>query len=129
MLHLDNDGTKPFNLQPAGSVQKTIDGVVARSCNLFVSHCRTRPVLAFLSALINKYIDGIDVASIIDEPTAAAIAYELDMESGQRNVLVFNLGGRIFDVSEDFDQRILEYLIKLINKKYGKDISSNSDVR
>ncbi|XP_057803372.1 luminal-binding protein 5-like [Salvia miltiorrhiza] len=89
-------------------------------------------------------IAGLDVARIINEPTAAAIAYGLD-KKGERNVVVFDLGGGTFDVSvltiengvfevlatsgdthlggEDFDHRVMEYFIKLIKKKYGKDMS------
>jgi len=92
-------------------------------------------------------IAGLNVARIINEPTAAAIAYGLD-KKGEKNILVFDLGGGTFDVSiltidngvfevistngdthlggEDFDQRIMEYFIKLIKRKYGKDISSDA---
>ncbi|KAG6472334.1 hypothetical protein ZIOFF_069794 [Zingiber officinale] len=93
-------------------------------------------------------IAGLNVARIINEPTAAAIAYGLDKKGGEKNILVFDLGGGTFDVSiltidngvfevlatngdthlggEDFDQRIMEYFIKLIKKKYGKDISKDN---
>merc|ERR1712054_705757 len=92
-------------------------------------------------------ISGLNVARIINEPTAAAIAYGLDKKGGEKNILVFDLGGGTFDVSiltidqgvfevisangdthlggEDFDQRVMEYFIKLIKKKYGKDISTD----
>merc|ERR1711920_1091283 len=92
-------------------------------------------------------IAGMNVARIINEPTAAAIAYGLDKKGGEKNILVFDLGGGTFDVSiltidggvfevvstngdthlggEDFDQRVMEYFIKLIKKKYGKDISAD----
>jgi len=92
-------------------------------------------------------IAGLNVARIINEPTAAAIAYGLDKKGGEKNILVFDLGGGTFDVSvltidngvfevvstngdthlggEDFDQRIMEYFIKLIKRKYGKDISGD----
>ena len=85
---------------------------------------------------------------IINEPTAAAIAYGLDKKGGEKNILVFDLGGGTFDVSiltidnglfevistngdthlggEDFDQRVMEYFIKLIKKKYSKDISKDA---
>jgi len=91
-------------------------------------------------------ISGLNVARIINEPTAAAIAYGLD-KKGEKNILVFDLGGGTFDVSiltidngvfevvstngdthlggEDFDQRIMEYFMKLIKKKHGKDVSSD----
>ncbi|CAM6090188.1 unnamed protein product [Calypogeia fissa] len=93
-------------------------------------------------------IAGLNVARIINEPTAAAIAYGLDKKGGEKNILVFDLGGGTFDVSiltiddgvfevlatngdthlggEDFDQRIMEYFIKIIKKKYGKDISKDT---
>jgi heat shock protein 5 len=89
----------------------------------------------------------LNVARIINEPTAAAIAYGLDKKGGEKNILVFDLGGGTFDVSiltidngvfevlstngdthlggEDFDQRIMEYFIKLIKKKFNKDISKD----
>ena len=85
---------------------------------------------------------------IINEPTAAAIAYGMDKKEGEKNVLVFDLGGGTFDVSlltidngvfevvatngdthlggEDFDQRVMEHFIKLYKKK-GKDL--RKDVR
>ena len=95
-------------------------------------------------------IAGLNVIRIINEPTAAAIAYGLNEKGeGEKNVLVFDLGGGTFDVSlltiadgvfevvstngdthlggEDFDQRVMEHFIKLIKKKNGKDI--RNDVR
>uniref|UniRef100_A0A7S0UZ16 Uncharacterized protein n=1 Tax=Polytomella parva TaxID=51329 RepID=A0A7S0UZ16_9CHLO len=93
-------------------------------------------------------ISGLNVARIINEPTAAAIAYGLDKKEGEKNILVFDLGGGTFDVSiltidngvfevistngdthlggEDFDQRVMEYFIKLIKKKFKKDISKDA---
>ncbi|PNW86294.1 hypothetical protein CHLRE_02g080600v5 [Chlamydomonas reinhardtii] len=93
-------------------------------------------------------ISGLNVVRIINEPTAAAIAYGLDKKGGEKNILVFDLGGGTFDVSiltidngvfevistngdthlggEDFDQRVMEYFIKLIKKKYKKDISGDA---
>ncbi|XP_058101801.1 uncharacterized protein LOC131245924 isoform X2 [Magnolia sinica] len=44
-------------------------------------------------------IAGMNVARIINEPTTAAIAYDLDKNGGEKNILVFNLGGGTFDVS------------------------------
>mmetsp|Transcript_28988 Transcript_28988/g.81654 ORF Transcript_28988/g.81654 Transcript_28988/m.81654 type:complete len:662 (+) Transcript_28988:239-2224(+) len=93
-------------------------------------------------------IAGLSVERIINEPTAAAIAYGLDKkDSGEKKILVFDLGGGTFDVSilaidegvfevlstngdthlggEDFDQRVMEYFIKLIKKKYKKDVSQD----
>lgn len=89
-------------------------------------------------------IAGLNVLRIINEPTAAAIAYGLDKKEGEKNVLVFDLGGGTFDVSlltidngvfevvatngdthlggEDFDQRVMEHFMKVYKKKAGKDI-------
>nr|AON76433.1 HSP70 family protein [Hevea brasiliensis] len=92
-------------------------------------------------------IAGLNVVRIINEPTAAAIAFGLDKKGGEMNILVYDLGGGTFDVSiltidngvfevlstsgdthlggEDFDRRVMEYFIKLIKKKYNKDISKD----
>ncbi|CAG2242875.1 BIP [Mytilus edulis] len=91
---------------------------------------------------------GLNVMRIINEPTAAAIAYGLDKREGEKNILVFDLGGGTFDVSlltidngvfevvstngdthlggEDFDQRVMEHFIKLYKKKKGKDIRKDN---
>merc|ERR1711912_205853 len=86
-------------------------------------------------------IAGLNVTRIINEPTAAAIAYGLDKKSGEKNILVFDLGGGTFDVSlltidngvfeviatagdthlggEDFDNRVIQHLIKVFQRKRG----------
>jgi len=93
-------------------------------------------------------IAGLTVMRIINEPTAAAIAYGMDKKEGEKNVLVFDLGGGTFDVSlltidngvfevvstngdthlggEDFDQRVMEHFIKLYKKKKGKDLRKDA---
>uniref|UniRef100_A0A8C6VW52 78 kDa glucose-regulated protein n=1 Tax=Nothobranchius furzeri TaxID=105023 RepID=A0A8C6VW52_NOTFU len=93
-------------------------------------------------------IAGLNVMRIINEPTAAAIAYGLDKRDGEKNILVFDLGGGTFDVSlltidngvfevvatngdthlggEDFDQRVMEHFIKLYKKKTGKDVRKDN---
>uniref|UniRef100_A0A3P9DKL4 Endoplasmic reticulum chaperone BIP n=1 Tax=Maylandia zebra TaxID=106582 RepID=A0A3P9DKL4_9CICH len=93
-------------------------------------------------------IAGLNVVRIINEATAAGIAYGLDKKDGVKNILVFDLGGGSFDVSiltidngafqviatngdthlggEDFDQRIMEHFIELYKKKTGKDVSKNN---
>jgi len=96
-------------------------------------------------------ISGLNVLRIINEPTAAAIAYGLDKKrsnsDGESNVLIFDLGGGTFDVSilsiedgifevkstagdthlggEDFDNRLVEHFIKEFQRKHKKDISQN----
>eukprot|EP00186_Timspurckia_oligopyrenoides_P001214 CAMPEP_0182447990 /NCGR_PEP_ID=MMETSP1172-20130603/22448_1 /TAXON_ID=708627 /ORGANISM="Timspurckia oligopyrenoides, Strain CCMP3278" /LENGTH=664 /DNA_ID=CAMNT_0024644669 /DNA_START=108 /DNA_END=2102 /DNA_ORIENTATION=+ len=93
-------------------------------------------------------IAGLNVMRIINEPTAAAIAYGLDQKGAEKNILVFDLGGGTFDVSmltidqgvfevlatngdthlggEDFDQRIMDYMMKVFKKKTGKDMSGDN---
>uniref|UniRef100_A0A3Q3EE54 Endoplasmic reticulum chaperone BIP n=1 Tax=Labrus bergylta TaxID=56723 RepID=A0A3Q3EE54_9LABR len=81
-------------------------------------------------------IAGLNVMRIINEPTAAAIAYGLDKRDGEKNILVFDLGGGTFDVSlltidngvfeVDFDQRVMEHFIKLYKKKTGKDVRKDN---
>ncbi|XP_068241900.1 heat shock 70 kDa protein cognate 4-like [Palaemon carinicauda] len=95
-------------------------------------------------------IAGINVLRIINEPTAAAIAYGLDKKGGMRgekNVLIFDLGGGTFDVSilsidegvfevkatagdthlggEDFDNRMVNHFIQEFQRKYKKDLTTN----
>jgi len=95
-------------------------------------------------------IAGLEVLRIINEPTAAAIAYGLDKvgENRERNVLIFDLGGGTFDVSlltidggifevkatagdthlggEDFDNRMVNHFVEEFKRKYKKDITSNA---
>ncbi|ORX67944.1 glucose-regulated protein [Linderina pennispora] len=88
-------------------------------------------------------IAGLNVLRIVNEPTAAAIAYGLDKKGKERHILVYDLGGGTFDVSllaidngifevlatsgdthlggEDFDQKIVQHFAKLFEKKTGKN--------
>lgn len=93
-------------------------------------------------------IAGLNVLRIINEPTAAAIAYGLDKKgTGERNVLIFDLGGGTFDVSiltiedgifevkstagdthlggEDFDNRMVNHFAQEFKRKYKKDLTQN----
>jgi L1 cell adhesion molecule like protein len=92
-------------------------------------------------------IAGLNVLRIINEPTAAAIAYGLDKKGAEKNVLIFDLGGGTFDVSlltieegifevkatagdthlggEDFDNRMVEYFQTEFKRKFRKDIEGN----
>lgn len=93
-------------------------------------------------------IAGLDVKRIINEPTAAALAYGLDKEGGDRKIAVYDLGGGTFDVSiieianvdgekqfevlstngdtflggEDFDKRVIDYLVDEFQKDQGIDL-------
>merc|ERR1711881_640550 len=95
-------------------------------------------------------ISGLNVLRIINEPTAAAIAYGLDKKKGANecNVLIFDLGGGTFDVSiltieegifevkstagdthlggEDFDNRMVDHFVQEFKRKNKKDITDNA---
>ncbi|KAJ8660507.1 chaperone DnaK [Lichtheimia ornata] len=92
-------------------------------------------------------IAGLNILRIINEPTAAAIAYGLDKTGGEKTVLVYDLGGGTFDVSllsiddgifevlstagdthlggEDFDSRVMDHFVKVWKKKHGEDITKD----
>lgn len=96
-------------------------------------------------------IAGLDVKRIINEPTAAALAYGMDKQRGDRKIAVYDLGGGTFDISiieiaeidgehqfevlatngdtflggEDFDNTIIRYLAKEFEKESGVDISKD----
>ncbi|GAA6000219.1 hypothetical protein JCM10207_007912 [Rhodosporidiobolus poonsookiae] len=93
-------------------------------------------------------IAGLNVLRVVNEPTAAAIAYGLDKTGGERNIIVYDLGGGTFDVSllsiddgvfevlatagdthlggEDFDNRVIDHFVKLWKRKHdGQDITKN----
>jgi len=93
-------------------------------------------------------IAGLTVMRIINEPTAAAIAYGLDKNNKETNIMVYDLGGGTFDVSlltldegvfevvatngdthlggEDFDQRVIEFFVKSFKRKHKVDIRQNA---
>ena len=92
-------------------------------------------------------IAGLEVERIINEPTAAALAYGLDKQDKLQTILVYDLGGGTFDVSilelgdgvfevkatsgnnrlggDDFDQRIVDYLVDEFKKENGIDLSKD----
>ena len=92
-------------------------------------------------------IAGLTVERIINEPTAAALAYGLDKQENAHTVLVYDLGGGTFDVSildlgdgvfevrstagnnklggDDFDKRIMDYIVKDIKKEHNIDLSDD----
>ncbi len=92
-------------------------------------------------------IAGLEVKRIINEPTAAALAYGMDKEHGQHKIMVYDLGGGTFDVSilevgdgvfevlatrgnnklggDDFDQRIINYIAENFKKENGVDLTQD----
>src|SRR5690606_1893189 len=92
-------------------------------------------------------IAGLNVLRIINEPTAAALAYGLDKDHGHQRIAVFDLGGGTFDISvlelgdgvfevkstngdtflggEDFDERIVEWLIKTFQEQTRIDLRND----
>ena len=92
-------------------------------------------------------IAGLNVLRIINEPTAAALAYGLDKDNANHKVMIYDLGGGTFDVSileigdgvfevlatngnnmlggDDFDKRIMDYLVDTFKTKEGVDLSKD----
>src|SRR5918999_1338739 len=92
-------------------------------------------------------IAGLEVLRIINEPTAAALAYGLDKGDGEQTILVFDLGGGTFDVSlldlgdgvfevkstagntslggDDWDQRVIDHLVTTFKNQHGVDLSKD----
>ena len=92
-------------------------------------------------------IAGLNVLRVVNEPTAAALAYGLDKGGKARQIIVYDLGGGTFDVSiltvddggfevmatagdthlggEDFDQRVMDHFVKIYNKKNDVDITKD----
>jgi molecular chaperone DnaK len=96
-------------------------------------------------------IAGLNVKRIINEPTAAALAYGMDKKHGDRKIAVYDLGGGTFDISiieiaevdgehqfevlatngdtflggEDFDKRVIDYLVEVFKKEQGFDLRND----
>ena len=123
---------------------------------MYVFSCHTPPFLITFADFNDAQrqatkdagtIAGLNVLRIINEPTAAAIAYGLNKKAGESQIIVYDLGGGTFDVSllsiedgvfevlatagdthlggEDFDNRIIDYFIKQYKRKTGTDVSTN----
>ncbi len=93
-------------------------------------------------------IAGLDVKRIINEPTAAALAYGMDKEHGQHKIMVYDLGGGTFDVSilelgdgvfevlatrgnnklggDDFDNKLIDYISEEFKKEHGVDLKADN---
>jgi heat shock protein 5 len=92
---------------------------------------------------------GLNVLRAVNEPTAAAIGYGLDKRAGEQHILVYDLGGSTFDVTllfiddgvfeilaatsnlhlggADFDERVMDHLVKSFRSKSGVDVTANLD--
>jgi len=92
-------------------------------------------------------IAGLEVKRIVNEPTAAALAYGFDKKAGEQTIAVYDLGGGTFDISilelgdnvfevkstngdthlggDDFDQRIIDWLVQSFKNDYGVDLASD----
>ena len=134
-----------------GKMKETAEGFLERPVSKVVvtvhayfndSHCQATKDAGKIA--------GLDVLRIIHEPTAAALAYGIDKNDGQ-TIVVFDLGGGTFDVSileisggvfevkatngdsmlggEDFDEELLDYLLKEIKKDSGIDLAGDNLAR
>src|SRR6058998_284522 len=76
-------------------------------------------------------IAGLEVKRIINEPTAASLAYGLDKEESDHTILVFDLGGGTFDVSvleigdDNFDKAVVDWLVREFKASQGIDLSQD----
>jgi heat shock protein 1/8 len=132
-IAVEVDGNQRFLLK---------DGTVVHNCPAYFNDSQRQ------STKDAATIAGLEVIRIINEPTAAALAYGMDKNDGkERNVLIFDLGGGTFDVSvltidngvfevkatggdthlggEDFDNDLVQWCVQDFKRRYKKDITSN----
>lgn len=156
-IHIDNSSG---NISPKSFSPEEISGMVLRkmkeTAESFLGEKVMRAVVT-VPAYFNDAqrqatkdagtIAGLKVERVINEPTAAAIAYGLDKQDREETILVFDLGGGTFDVTllqidngvfevlatsgdthlggEDFDQRLMDYFITQFKRKNNIDISKD----
>lgn len=152
--------SKKFNVEGKGLTPEEISAETLRFIKNFAESKLGRPVkkaVITVPAYFNDQqrkatkdagvIAGLEVERIINEPTAAAIAYGFDKTDKEHKILVFDLGGGTFDVSileladgtfevlstngdnhlggDDFDQKIIDHLVKKFKASYSVDLSKD----
>ena len=158
-VQVEQDGKKEKLAPPQISAQVLMK--MKKTAEDYLGHAVTKAVIT-VPAYFNDSqrqatkdagrIAGLEVMRIINEPTAAALAYGMDKKGGDRKIAVYDLGGGTFDVSiieiaevdgehqfevlstngdthlggEDFDQRLMEYLVQEFKKDSGMDLSKDS---
>ncbi|MES2204932.1 MAG: molecular chaperone DnaK [Pseudomonadota bacterium] len=158
-VQVEQDGKKDKLAPPQISAQVLMK--MKKTAEDYLGHAVTKAVIT-VPAYFNDSqrqatkdagrIAGLEVMRIINEPTAAALAYGMDKKGGDRKIAVYDLGGGTFDVSiieiaevdgehqfevlstngdthlggEDFDQRLMEYLVAEFKKDSGIDLSKDS---
>ncbi len=158
-VQVEQDGKKEKLAPPQISAQVLMK--MKKTAEDYLGHAVTKAVIT-VPAYFNDSqrqatkdagrIAGLEVMRIINEPTAAALAYGMDKKAGDRKIAVYDLGGGTFDVSiieiaevdgehqfevlstngdthlggEDFDQRLMEYLVQEFKKDSGIDLSKDS---
>ncbi|GJN87270.1 hypothetical protein Rhopal_000218-T1 [Rhodotorula paludigena] len=139
------DKSKTFT---AEEVSAMILGKMKETAETYLGNKVTHAVVTRQATKDAGTIAGLNVLRVVNEPTAAAIAYGLDKTGGERNIIVYDLGGGTFDVSllsiddgvfevlatagdthlggEDFDNRVIDHFVKLWKRKHdGQDITKN----
>src|SRR6202012_4287037 len=150
--HVDIDG-KPYTAQ---EISARILGKLKRDAESYLGDTVTQAVITVPAYFDDAQrtatkeagsIAGLEVLRIINEPTAAALAYGLDKEDSDRTVLVFDLGGGTFDVSvleigegvfevkstsgntklggDDWDEKVMDWLVKSFKNTEGVDLSQD----
>ena len=153
LIETAEGGTKPYS-------PEEISGMVLRylrtQAEAFLGHSVTDAVItipAYFNEIQRKatsdaaQMAGLNVLKLLDEPTAAAIAYHFEQSDRTQNILVYDLGGGTFDVSilqvgdkqvkmlandgdnhlggEDFDRNLMNYLFFQYEKQKGEDVTND----
>ena len=151
--NVDNKGMKQFSPEEiSGMILRKMKDIAESFLGESVTHAVVTVPAYFNDAQRQATKDagkiaGLTIERVINEPTAAAIAYGLDKRDKEENILVFDLGGGTFDVTllsidngvfevlatagdthlggQDFDQRLMNYFISQFKRQSGIDISKD----